>query len=342
MDANYKNASQNSSLSELSQALSNISSIHRTSKMTIDQLNEYKSIFQKYGFKGLKDLQSTEKEKNTMSEEMVEIVLAFSFENPGFGSLKLSNMFALQGFNISPATIQSIFNMHHMTCKHDRIFKLEEKAIKDNIELTDNQINIIQTINPCFRERFNESNRPGEVLAQDTIYIGNFMFGKIYLQSVVDTYGSYAFGSLHSNRAPEYAVAILHNEVIPFYKQRGLTVKDILTDSGKEYCGTGTHPFELYLALNNINHRNNKESCQSQINGFLEHFKKTVWKEFCQNILKGSYKDIKNLQADFDNWLVYYNSERPHRGYRNMGQCPADTIHKYVDLKSNENFKPDK
>ncbi|MDD4237939.1 MAG: integrase core domain-containing protein [Desulfotomaculaceae bacterium] len=327
MESNY--ASQRLSVSELSQTLRNISSIHRTRKMTIAQLSEYKLIFEKYGLEGLKDLQLKEN-NNTISEEMVEKVLSFSFENPSCGSLKLSNMLALQGFNVSPATIQSIFNKNSMTCAYDRILKLEEKAIQENIELTDRQIAIIEKTNPCFRERCNQSSRPGEVLAQDTIYIGNFRFGKIYLQAVVDTYGSYALGFLHSFRTPEYAVALLHNEVIPFYRGKGLAVDGILTDSGREYCGTDTHPFELYLALNDIEHRDNKESCQRQTNGFLDRFKKTALKEFFQKVLKGSYKDIKTLQSDFDNWLIYYNNEQPHRGYRNMGQCPIDTVNQYM------------
>jgi hypothetical protein len=32
------------------------------------------------------------------------------------------------------------------------------------------------------------------------------------------------------------------------------------------------------------------------------------------------------LQVDLDEWLSYYNNERPHRGYRNMGRKPIETI----------------
>jgi putative transposase len=36
------------------------------------------------------------------------------------------------------------------------------------------------------------------------------------------------------------------------------------------------------------------------------------------------------LQADLDAWLVYYNTERPHLGYRNMGRRPLDTVMSFV------------
>ena len=38
------------------------------------------------------------------------------------------------------------------------------------------------------------------------------------------------------------------------------------------------------------------------------------------------YDSVAALQADLDAWLVHYNTERPHRGYRNMGRRPIDTV----------------
>ena len=101
----------------------------------------------------------------------------------------------------------------------------------------------IEKANPCFRERHVESAAPGELLCQDTFYVGTFKgVGKVYLQAVVDTYGSFAFGYLHTGKIPEHAVVILHNEVLPQYEDWGLEVGAILTDNGREYWGTDTHP----------------------------------------------------------------------------------------------------
>ena len=66
--------------------------------------------------------------------------------------------------------------------------------------------------------------------------------GKVYLHAVVDTYGSYAFGFLHVSKQPEAAVAVLHNDVLPFYRRLDLAVKAVLTDNGREFCGTDRHP----------------------------------------------------------------------------------------------------
>jgi hypothetical protein len=35
---------------------------------------------------------------------------------------------------------------------------------------------------------------------------------------------------------------------------------------------------------------------------------------------------VEELQNDLDQWLHRYNYERSHRGYRNMGRRPIETI----------------
>ncbi|MCE5265733.1 MAG: integrase core domain-containing protein, partial [Deltaproteobacteria bacterium] len=38
------------------------------------------------------------------------------------------------------------------------------------------------------------------------------------------------------------------------------------------------------------------------------------------------YPSVEKLQKALDQWLQHYNYERPHRGYRNMGKRPIETI----------------
>ena len=42
------------------------------------------------------------------------------------------------------------------------------------------------------------------------------------------------------------------------------------------------------------------------------------------------YDTVDALQADLDAWLVHYNTERPHLGYRNMGRRPWETVKLFV------------
>ena len=42
------------------------------------------------------------------------------------------------------------------------------------------------------------------------------------------------------------------------------------------------------------------------------------------------YDSVEALQADLDAWLVHYNTERPHLGYRNMDRRPIETVMAFV------------
>lgn len=129
---------------------------------------------------------------------------------------------------------------------------------------------------------------------------------------MVEAHGSYAFGFLHISKQPEAAVAVLHNEVLPLYERLGLIVGAVLTDNGREFCGTERHLYELYLALNDIEHRKIRVRTP-RTNGFVEHFNGTVLEEFFRPAMHVKlFESVEALQADLDAWLVHYNHERPH------------------------------
>lgn len=333
MDPQVNVAHQRLSVLQLAEALGNVSEACRQRGMTRTQFYEYKRRFQTHGIEGLKDLPPIHKtHPQTTPPEIQEKIVAFSLEHPGWGCYRLSDALKLQGISVSGPTIQSILTKNGLTTMYDRLLRLEEKNAQKAIELSGEQVALIEKANPCFRERHVESSRPGELLAQDTFYVGNLKgVGQVYLQAVVDTYGSYAFGFLHTGKLPECAVAVVHNDVLPFYRDRGLTVSAILTDNGREFCGTEAHPYEIYLALNDIEHRRTKVR-HPQTNGFVERFNRTVLDEFFRRAFREKYyESVDALQADLDIWLAHYNNERPHRGYRNMGKRPIETVNLYLE-----------
>jgi len=53
----------------------------------------------------------------------------------------------------------------------------------------------------------------------------------------------------------------------------------------------------------------------------------TVLDEFFRIAFRENfYESVGALQQDFDQWLVHYNIERPHRGCRNRGKRPLDIV----------------
>ena len=266
---------------------------------------------------------------NETPAEVKEKVLKMSIEHPAWGQVRVSDHLPLEGIQVSPSTVGNIWLKEGLENKYKRILlRLEEERAGTKIALTEEQTRLLEKANPCFRERHVESAYPGYLLSQDTFMVGTIKgVGRIYLQAVVDTYGSYAFGKLYTSKLAEMAADVLYDRMLPFYEAQGLKVEHILTDNGREYSGRSMiHPYQIFPELNDIEHRRTKVE-RPRTNGFVERFNRTVLDEFFREIFrKKFYSSVEELQTDLDKWLTYYNNERPHRGHRNMGRRPAETI----------------
>jgi len=101
--------------------------------------------------------------------------------------------------------------------------------------------------------------------------------------------------------------------VLPFYDEHGVVLQRVLTDRGTEYCGShDRHEYELYLAVENIDHSRTKTK-SPQTNGIVERFHKTLLDEFYRIAFrKRLYTTIDELQADLDTWIAEYKLASQH------------------------------
>ena len=101
----------------------------------------------------------------------------------------------------------------------------------------------------------------------------------------------------------------------------------ILTDRGSEYKGrVENHAYELFLSIEGITHTTTK-AYSPQSNGMCERFNKTMKEEFFDTAMgKKIYTSLEELQRELDEWLSYYNSERPHSGKYCYGKTPLQTF----------------
>jgi transposase InsO family protein len=84
----------------------------------------------------------------------------------------------------------------------------------------------------------------------------------------------------------------------------------MLTDRGTEFCGSQSHEYELYLAVEDVDHSRTKTK-SPQTNGICERFHRTVLDEFYRVALRKKIY-LAELQADLDAWLVEYNRASEH------------------------------
>src|SRR5215212_235928 len=213
MKAEHKLARGRLSVLELAEALGNVSEACRRRGISRTQFYEYKRRFQTHGIEGLKDLPPVHKSHPMATpQEVQEKIVTLSLSRPAWGCNRVSDQLKLEGISVSAPTVQNILNKEGLGTRYERWLKLEEKTTEKEIELAAEQVAFIEKQNPCFRERHVESARPGELLNQETFFVGHLKgVGKVYLHAVVDTYSSFAFGFLHVSKQPEAAVAVLHN-----------------------------------------------------------------------------------------------------------------------------------
>jgi len=340
MEAMEKVARHRLSVLQLAQELGSVSAACRQRGMDRNSYYIYKKWFQAQGLEGLKDLPPIHRSHpQSTAPEVVEMILSLAQAHPAYGCNRLESLLKLEGHHVSFVTIQKILTARGLGSRQQRWLALEKEAAATAVEMSTEQIAFLEQQNPVWRERHVESQRPGELLCQDVFFVGHLKsIGKVYLHTVIDSYGSMAWGFLHTSKTPEAAVAPLHNDVLPFFTDHQVPVRTILTDNGREFCGTVHHPYEMYLAFNDIEHRRIRVR-HPQTNGFVERFHRTVLEEFFAYKLRETfYESLQALQNDLDAWLHHYNHERPHLGYRNQGRRPYDT---FLMAKQPEDKLPD-
>src|SRR4051812_17583331 len=251
-----------------------------------------------------------------------------AIEQPAWGQVRVSEALKRRGLSISPAGVRCVWQRHDLTSIKHRLKALEAKAAQDGILLTEAQIAALEKAKSD-KEAYGEfeSECPGYCGAQDTFYVGTLKgVGRVYQQTFIDTYAKVGFAKLYDRKTPLTAADLLNDRVIPFYDQHGVVLQRILTDRGTEYCGThDRHEYELYLAVENIDHSRTKTK-SPQTNGIVERFHKTMLDEFYRVAFRKRIYTIDELQTDLDAWLNEYNEVRTHQGRYCFGKTPMQTF----------------
>jgi len=317
-------------LLNLAAELGNVSRACKVMGFSRDTFYRYQSAVESGGVEALIDSNRRKPNLRNRVDDVVEdAVKAFAIEQPAFGQVRVSNELRRRGVFVSPSGVRSVWLRHDLESFKKRLSALEKHIAETGEILTEAQVVALerkQDDDVAVGEI--ETAHPGYLGSQDTFYVGTIKgVGRIYQQTFVDTYSKVATAKLYSTKTPITAADLLNDKVLPLFADYEMGLIRILTDRGTEYCGRPeAHDYQLYLALNEIEHTKTKVR-HPQTNGICERFHKTILNEFYQvTFRKKIYLSMEELQKDLDDWLYDYNHERTHQGKMCCGRTPIQTL----------------
>jgi len=316
---------------ELATYLANVSEACRVMGVSRQHFYDIKKAYEEGGLEALQEKsRRVERPQNRVSLEIEEAVLAMADKQPAYGQKRVANELRSAGKQISDGGVRSIWLRHGLETMKKRLARLEERVAKEGIVLTEAQLTALEKAERNRVESVEEveTQHPGYLLGQDTFYVGCLKgVGRIYQQTVIDTYSSVTFAKLYTDKGPVTAADVLYDRALPFFEQHQVPVMRILTDRGTEFCGREEqHPYQLFLGLQEIEHTRTKAQ-HPQTNGITERVQQTILNEFYRVAFrKKIYETLEQLQADLDAWMETYNHERTHQGKRCQGRTPMATF----------------
>jgi transposase InsO family protein len=252
--------------------------------------------------------------------EVERLVLGIAISAATWGCRRIAAYLARTWqLRVAPSTVQRLLRRVGLATRRARLTVLEQQAARTAGLLTDRTRRTLWRARHG-RTRHVEATEPGALVCLDTFYIGNLKgVGKVWQITACDAATSYGLAGLLPTHDAAAAATFLREVVVPHFQRAGWPVRRVLTDGGPEFKGA----FDVACHDLGLRHTRTKPR-HAWTNGFVERLQGTILQELWRVVFRRRYFTSRvALQRTLDGFMHYYNTERPHQGYRVRGRTPA-------------------
>jgi len=275
--------------------------------------------YERYGEAGLRSIEREPPAMPNRTPLDVEMkILDYITDYPSYGPVRIANELTHQGVSVKPSAVYNVLKRYNLNTRKKR---LEYLRVKNGIVAKPTDL---ERDKERSKHRSLNTRHPGHIVGIDVFYVGTLKgVGRIYQFTGIDTYSSYAWAKLYTDKSAVSACDFLlhvHNTRLD------VPIRSVLTDNGLEFTThhpSKNHSFERLLSELGIQHRLTKVK-HPWTNGACERLNRTLLEEFYQVAFRSKiYQSIDELNADLTGFIEFYNCQRSHQGKRTKGTVPA-------------------
>ena len=276
--------------------------------------------FERYGADGLHPRRHQAKRGRppALAPHTERLIVGVALAWPTWGAGRLAAHLAHQGLAaVAPSTVQRCLRRAGLGTRRERLAVLEIHGATQGL-LTE------RTERALRRARSGRQHvaaeHPGELVCLDTFYVGKLKgVGKVWQVTACDAACSYGAAQILPALSAKACAAFLRTVLVPLYRRAGWPLQRVLTDGGTEFKGA----FAQVCRGLRLRHTRTKPR-HAWTNGFVERLQGTLLQEHWRIQFRRRYfTSRRQLQQSLDAFLHFYNTQRPHSGYRLRGWTPA-------------------